>query len=125
MARAQQKEFDPRPGAWRTFEVTTRVEILNPRGVTRVWLPVPSVKAEYQNPGENKWSGTARTMKLVDDGKYGASMLYAEFADGETTPVGGADQHACRRRADALDWSKPTPVRRAPPRSAPGRLPPS
>ena len=24
-ARAQQKEFAPRPGAWRTFEITTRV----------------------------------------------------------------------------------------------------
>src|SRR5260370_20498910 len=26
---------------WRVFEVTTRVEILNPSGRTRVWLPTP------------------------------------------------------------------------------------
>ena len=38
-ALAQQKEFNPRPGAWRTFELTTRAEVLNPGGVTRVWLP--------------------------------------------------------------------------------------
>ena len=28
VARAQQKDFTPRPGTWRTFEITTRVEIL-------------------------------------------------------------------------------------------------
>ena len=28
VARAQQKEFTPRPGTWRTFEITTRVEVL-------------------------------------------------------------------------------------------------
>ena len=33
MARAQQKEFTPRPGSWRTFEITTRVEVLQPSGV--------------------------------------------------------------------------------------------
>ena len=26
-------------GAWRTFEVTASVEVLNPSGTTRVWLP--------------------------------------------------------------------------------------
>jgi transglutaminase-like putative cysteine protease len=106
VARAQHKPFDPRPGIWRTFEVTTRVEILEPRGVTRVWVPVPSVKDEYQNPGENRWSGTARTMRLVDDGTYGARMLYAEFADGETAPR--VELISTVQTQDrALDWSRP------------------
>ena len=42
-ARAQQKEFAPRLGTWRTFEITTRVEVLEPAGVSRVWLPLPAV----------------------------------------------------------------------------------
>jgi len=109
VARAQQKEFDPRPGTWRTFEITTRVEVLDPRGVTRVWIPVPSVKAEYQNPGENKWSGNAKTMRLVDDGKYGAGMLYAEFADGDKAPVVEVVS-TVQTQSRALDWSKPKPV---------------
>ena len=109
IARAQQKEFDPRPGAWRTFEVSTRAEVLNPRGVTRVWLPVPSVKAEYQNPGENKWSGNAKTAKLVDDGKYDARMLYAEFADDEKAPVVELIS-TVQTQSRALDWSKPRPA---------------
>ena len=28
---------------WRTFEVTTRVEVLNPSGATRVWVPTAQV----------------------------------------------------------------------------------
>jgi hypothetical protein len=27
------------PDAWRTFEVTTRLEITDPCGVTRAWVP--------------------------------------------------------------------------------------
>jgi len=41
---AQQLPFNPRPGAWRSFEVTTRVEILRPSGASRAWVPVPSVE---------------------------------------------------------------------------------
>ena len=29
------------PDKWRIFEVTTRVEVIKPAGVTRVWLPLP------------------------------------------------------------------------------------
>jgi transglutaminase-like putative cysteine protease len=109
IGEAQPKEFDPRPGAWRTFEITTKVEILNARGVTRVWLPVPSVGTEYQKSGENKWSGNAKAAKLVDDGKYDARMLSAEFADGEKAPVVELIS-TVQTQNRALDWSKPRPV---------------
>lgn len=86
-ARAQQKEFNPRPGTWRTFEVTTRVEVVKPSGVTRVWLPIPSVSSEYQRLLGDQWSGSTRTLEVVTDGKYGARMLYAEFTDATAVPV--------------------------------------
>ncbi|MFZ2388223.1 MAG: twin-arginine translocation signal domain-containing protein, partial [Polaromonas sp.] len=38
--------FAPQSGGWRTFEVTTRVDIPKPEGVTRVWLPIPSVNSD-------------------------------------------------------------------------------
>src|SRR5580765_1472271 len=60
VARAQQKDFTPRPGTWRTFELTTRVEVLQPSGVARVWLPAPSVVSDYQQPIENSWVGNAK-----------------------------------------------------------------
>ena len=40
---AQQLPFDPKPAGWRTFEVTTRVELQFPDGMSRAWVPVPSV----------------------------------------------------------------------------------
>ena len=72
MARAQQKEFTPRPGTWRTFELTTRVEVLQPSGVARVWLPAPSVVSDYQQSIENNWAGNAVVMRIATEAKYGA-----------------------------------------------------
>src|SRR5258708_17626416 len=34
--------FTPKPDAWRKFEITTRVEIVNPSGKVQVWLPLPA-----------------------------------------------------------------------------------
>ena len=86
-ARGQQKEFTPRPGTWRTFEITTRIEVLEPTGTVRAWLPMPSVKSEYQKLLGDQWSGNAKVMKPLADGIYGAGMLYAEFAPDERAPV--------------------------------------
>ncbi len=104
-AHAQQKEFAPRPGTWRTFEITTRVEILEPAGVNRAWLPIPSVKSEYQKPLGDQWTGSAKVMKVVSDGTYGANMLYAEFAPGETAPVVELTSRF-QTQDRAVDWSK-------------------
>ena len=105
VARAQQKEFTPRPGTWRTFEITTRVEVLEPTGVSRAWLPIPSVKSEYQKPLGDQWSGNAKVLKAATDGSYGAGMLYAEFASGETAPVVELTSRF-QTQDRAVDWSK-------------------
>ncbi len=112
-ARAQQKEFAPRPGTWRTFEVTTRVEVLEPAGVMRAWLPMPSVKAEYQKPLGDQWSGNAKVMKPLTDGSYGAGILYAEFAPGESAPVVELTSRV-QTQDRALDWSKKIAIQEDP-----------
>ena len=104
-ARAQQKEFAPRLGTWRTFEITTRVEVLEPAGVSRVWLPLPAVTSEYQRPLGDRWSGNARVMKTASDPHYGAAMLYAEFAAGEAAPVVEVTSRF-EAQDRAFDWSK-------------------
>ena len=106
VALAQARTFEPRPGPWRTFDVTTRVEVLEPRGVTRVWLPMPSVSAEYQQTIGNRWSGNARVMHAVTEPKYAASMLYAEFAESEKAPKVELVS-SFRVRSRAVDWSRP------------------
>lgn len=84
---AQERRFAPQPGAWRTFEMTTRVEVTGAQGATRVWLPIPSVDTEYQRSQDSSWSGNASTTRVVSDSKYGAKMLFGEFAAGTAAPV--------------------------------------
>lgn len=86
-ARAQQLPFDPQPGGWRTFEITTRVEVLKPAGATRVWLPVPVVEDGSQKPLDSSWTGNAAAMRIVHDGKHGAAIFYAEWPTPPATPT--------------------------------------
>ncbi len=107
---AQQLPFNPKPGNWRTFETITRVEVLKPSGVTRVWVPVPSVEGEYQKVAGNTWSGNG-SARLARDGKYGAAMVAAEWGDGEKRPVlEVVSSFSTRDRA--VDFSKPDPALR-------------
>ena len=45
---------------WRTFEVTTRLEILKPSGPTRGWVPMPLMPdTDYQKSLGQSWTGNA------------------------------------------------------------------
>ncbi|HYC57077.1 MAG TPA: transglutaminase domain-containing protein [Candidatus Binatia bacterium] len=103
-ALAQPPRFDPRPGPWRSFELTSRVEVLRAAGQTRVWLPVPSVASEYQQPQGDTWSGNASSVRMLKDDRYDATILCAEFKDGETAPVIELVSRV-RTRDRAADWS--------------------
>ena len=85
-ARAQQLPFDPKPAGWRTFEVTTRIELQWPEGTSRVWVPVPSVEGPYQKVLGSTWSGNG-SARIASDGKYGANMVVAEWNPSEKNPV--------------------------------------
>jgi transglutaminase-like putative cysteine protease len=104
---AQPKAFSPRPGTWRTFEITTRVEILEPAGVSRAWLPLPSVASDYQRPVSDQSTGNARVTQTIADGPYGTRMVYAEFASGEHAPLVEVTSRF-KTQDRALDWSKKT-----------------
>ena len=58
------------PG-WRTFEITTRVEVLKPSGTTLVWLPAALIqKTPYQRTLSNKYhaqSGKAGMSEIKPD----------------------------------------------------------
>ncbi len=93
--------------AWRTFEATTRVEILKPRGISRVWLPVPAIdNNDWQKVVDNSWSGNAARGQVLSDGKYGVGILYAEWRAGEEQPaLELTSRFATRDRA--VDLGKP------------------
>ena len=73
------RTFSPQPGNWRTFEVTTRVDIPKANGVTRVWLPVPSVNSSWQKSEASSFTSNGIT-RMRSDGLQGVQFLYAEFA---------------------------------------------
>ncbi len=84
-AATPERQFSPAPGNWRTFEVTTRVDIAKPQGATRVWLPIPSVNSDWQKSLESSYTSNG-TARMEDDDHYGAKMLYVEFSEGEAKP---------------------------------------
>ena len=111
-AAAQQQRFAPEVGEWRTFELTTRVDLLKTEGAARVWLPVPSVDTDFQMSQESSFSSTGRAV-MVADGREGARMLCAEFpADTAARSVELVSRVRTRNRA--VDWSRRVAVHEEP-----------
>ena len=101
----------PDQTTWRLFEVATRVEIANPAGVGRAWVPLPLMAdTDYHKNLGQSWAGNAST-RVVRDEKYGAGMLYAEWPAGEIAPaVEVVSRFATRDRAvDLKAPGKPAP----------------
>ena len=104
-ALGQQKAFTPQPGKWRTFEVTTRVEIAQPAGATKVWLPLPSIDSDYQKSLDNKWVAADAKVSVVEDGKYGAKILVADFPAGVAKPMVELTSRV-QTQDRAVEWSR-------------------
>src|ERR1700688_265013 len=65
---------------WRRFEVTMRIEVAKPEGVTRVWLPLPlAADRDWSRTFNNSWSGNAAGATVVPLAKYDAALLYAHW----------------------------------------------
>ena len=101
---------------WRRFEVTTRIEVAKPEGVTRVWLPLPlTADTTWIRPFDNSWSGNATRAEVVRFSNYDAALMHAEWQAGTERPqIEVVSRFATRDRA--VDWSKPgnvAPVERA------------
>ena len=79
------RTFNPSPGKWRKFEITTRVEINTPSTPTRVWLPVPSIESAWQTSMGNSFQSNGSTV-LTSDGAQGIKMLFTEFGAGQVNP---------------------------------------
>lgn len=103
-AQAQERRFAPQPGNWRTFEITTRVEIPVTSGASRVWLPVPSVDDSYQRTGLNEYRSNGSAAMRVDP-QYGARFLQVDFPAAQATPfVELTSRFETQDRA--TDWTK-------------------
>lgn len=71
------------PSGWRTFEVTTRIEVLKPSGTTRVWAPgALTVKTPFQRTLSNKFQAEGATVHTLQRKEDGLEIIAAQFPDG-------------------------------------------
>jgi transglutaminase-like putative cysteine protease len=70
---------------WRTFELTTRVDVAAAAGPVRVWVPVPlTIATAYQRPLGNTFHADGATAKLINDRARGFGYVMAEWPAGRT-----------------------------------------
>ena len=68
---------------WRTFEVTTRAEVLKPSGPTRIWLPAALITTTpFQRTLANNYTADGGNAKLVENGTDSLGIVVAEFPAG-------------------------------------------
>ena len=68
---------------WRTFQVTTRVEVLKPSGTTRIWVPAALItEAPFQKTLANTFNCEGGTAKMVQNKSDALGIIAAEFPPG-------------------------------------------
>ena len=107
-AVAQERRFAPEPGEWRTFDVTTRVDLNLSQGAARVWLPVPSVDSDWQRSLESSFTTNGQA-RQVADGREGTRILQVDFDAATKQPYVELTSRV-QTRNRAVDWKHPTPV---------------
>jgi transglutaminase-like putative cysteine protease len=72
------------PDQWRTFQVTTRVEVLKASGTTRIWVPAALLgETPFQKTLANTFdSEGGATAKLVESKRDSLGIIAAEFPAG-------------------------------------------
>jgi transglutaminase-like putative cysteine protease len=85
---------------WRVFEVTTNIELLQPAGTSRAWVPLPlAVDTDFQKSLGNEWSAPGGKAWFAHDDHYGVTMVAAEWAAGAKPVL------EVRSRFTTRDWS--------------------
>jgi len=65
---------------WRTFEVVTNVELKNPIGSSRIWLPAAlGVNTPYQRTLSNHFIAEGATVKMIRDKQNALGIVSASF----------------------------------------------
>jgi transglutaminase-like putative cysteine protease len=102
--------FAPKPAGWRTFEITTRIEVAKPQGMTRVWVPVPGfAAADWIKPLGDQWDAKGGTARVGRVGRYGAKVLSIAWQQDEAQPVAEIRSRVATRDR-AIDLSAPRHV---------------
>jgi transglutaminase-like putative cysteine protease len=94
------------PSGWRTFDVTTRVEVLNSSGATRVWLPAALIQeTPFQKTLSNRFNAVGGTAEIVKSKPDALGVVAANFPDGIKPVLTLTSRIATKNYA--VDLSKP------------------
>jgi transglutaminase-like putative cysteine protease len=94
------------PVSWRTFEVTTRVEVLASSGATRVWLPAAlNADTPFQRKIGNRFHADGGTAKMIESKADAMGIIAAEFPAGVKPVLTLASRVATRDYS--IDFSAP------------------
>jgi transglutaminase-like putative cysteine protease len=99
--------FSPQPDRWRTFDLTTTIELAGAGGPAAAWIPVPALSAAtWIKPAVNRWKTNATSAKLVRDPASATAMVYAQWAASAPPPdIAIVSRVATRDRT--TDFTKP------------------
>lgn len=105
-AASAQVTFAPKPGAWRNFQIVTRLEIAKPEGVTQAWVPVPSVnETAWFKSDESTFTSNAKSATLMHDAKYNAGFVHAQWQGSDSAVIEVTSRISTQDRA--IDLAQP------------------
>lgn len=84
-ALAQARTFTPGSAGWRTFEVTTRLDVVNGGAAAQAWIPVPGIDTDWQQSQPGTWTGNMKEAALDTDAS-GARFVRAAWPEGQASP---------------------------------------
>jgi transglutaminase-like putative cysteine protease len=91
---------------WRTFEITTRVDVLQHAGRTRAWLPTPLVDTPYQRTLGDTYRADGGFVEMIERPADSLDMLVAEWPEGVAPILRLTSRIATRDHA--VDLTRPT-----------------
>ena len=100
LAVSSPKDLIAGDARWRTFEVTTQIEVLKPSGPTRVWAPMALVRnTPYQRTVANKFFCEGSAKETVVNQTNALGIVVAEF------PAGKKPVLTITSVVETRDWS--------------------
>ena len=101
----------PASDGWRTFEVTTRAEVLKAAGTTTVWLPAALIQnAPFQKTTSNRFNADGGTARMVESNNPADLGIVVATFPSDVKPVLTLSSEVALKNY-SVDLSKPGPAR--------------
>ena len=99
---------------WRTFEVVTRVEVLQPSGPTGVWIPAALIiNTPYQRTLRTSFDAPGGTARVVENAVDALGIVFATFPSGVKPTLSVISRVAtCDHDVDPTKPPRTTPLDR-------------